>query len=381
MTSSTSCSSRALGAAAAALVLAVASGGCAARQKVPAPAAGWAAAGVMHRVALFPIENLASAPIPARSLVTQIERALASAGLEVVGGELVSRFLERHRLRYTGGIDGPSAAAARDELGVDGIVLTTVELYGGLPQPRLSMTMRLVSASEEAAVVWIDGAGRTGNDAPGLLGLGLVSDSRRLEAREVRRVVASLAAFLEGKGPSAPPCPDERRFRPKISFRSRLFDPARSYSIAVLPFVNQTDRRSAGEIVALEFARQLATDPRLRVVEPGVVRDRLLQYRIIMEGGVSIDAARTVLEILRADLVVAGYVREYRDSSGGGEEPTLSYTVLILERDHGTVVWESTSNNSGNDGVFFFDLGHISTANALTCRMARDAVIGLLGKK
>lgn len=381
MTSSTSSSSRrrALVAAALALGLAAADLGCAARgradgQRVaPSPSS-------VHRIAVFPLENVAAAPIPARSLVSQIERALAWAGVEVVTGDRVQRFLEHHRLRYTGGIDGASAAAARDELGVEGILFTSVGLYGVQPFPRVSLTMRLVSASEEAAVEWTDGTGRTGDDSPGLLGLGLISEARVLEQREVTRLVTSLSSYLAGTGPRAPPCASERRFRPKVAFRSRQFDPTKSYSVAVLPFVNQTERRAAGEIASLELMRQLATVERLRVVEPGVVRAQLLRYRVIMEGGISVDTARAVLDILRADLVFAGYIREYKDAGSGGGDPALEFTVLVLEREHGAVVWESTSHNKGNDGVFFFDRGRISTANALACRMARSAVVGLFDK-
>ncbi len=89
-------------------------------------------------------------------------------------------------------------------------------------------------------------------------------------------------------------------------------------SIAVLPFVNETRRRGAGEILALEFAWQLANADGFRVVEPGIVRDELLRRRIVMEDGVSLDQARTVSVTLDADLVMAGYVFDFEE---GGNAP------------------------------------------------------------
>lgn len=369
MTCSTSCSGRA---AALALALATALGCAGAGAGAGAPREAEASR-ALHRVALFPTENMSTTPVPVRGIDGQIARALAAAGLEVVGGDLVEQFLERHRLRYTGGIDGASAAAAREELGVDGVLLSSVQLYSDEAVPRLALAMRLVEATEEARILWIDGTARTGNDAPGFLGLGLVRRYADLERRELDRLARSLVAALSGRAVGAP-CPAERRFKPRIAFRSPRFDPTREYSVAVLPFVNQSTRRRAGDVVALEFARQLAAVPRLHVVEPGVVRERLIRHRVVMEGGVSVDTARLMLDTLHADLVLAGYVREL------SEDGAVDFTVLALEREHGTVVWESTSHSIGADGVWLFDRGTISTAGELTCRMVRDTVTGFVGR-
>jgi TolB-like protein len=369
MTSSTSSSSRTV-AQLLALFLAMASGtACAGAH--PAPRAD--ARSEPYRIALFPAENMSASAVPVRGIDAQIARALAAAGLEVVTGDLVERFLERHRLRYTGGIDSPSAAAARDELGVEGVLLTSVQVYGAEAVPRLALTMRVVSASEEAKIVWIDGAARTGDDAPGLLGLGLIQKYADLEQRELKRLATSLVNTLAGNG-RATPCPDERRFRPRIAFRSPRFDPSREYSVAVLPFVNQSTRRRAGDVIALEFTRQLAAVPRLHVLEPGVIRERLIRNRVVMEGGISVDVARLMLDSLHADLVLAGYVRDLGEGAGA-----VDFTVLALEREHGTVVWESTSHASGTDGVWFFGQGKISTSSAVACRMVRDTVLGMVG--
>jgi TolB-like protein len=327
------------------------------------------------RIALFPSENLAGVPVPLRGIDGQIARALATAGLEVVTGDLVERFLERHRLRYTGGIDSAAAAAAHEELGVDGVLLVSIEAFDQELVPRLAVTMRLVQASQAAKVVWIDGTARTGDDSPGVLGLGVVSRYAELERRELSRLARSLVATLTGRAPASVPCPHDGRFGPRIAFRSPRFDRSRGYSVAVLPFVNETPRRRVGDLVALELARQFAAVPRLNVLEPGVVRERLLRNRVVMEGGVSVDAARLVLDSLHADLVLAGYVRQFSE----GAEPSVDITVLVLERERGTIMWESTSHASGLQSVWFFDRGRISTATALLCRMARDAVDEFIG--
>jgi TolB-like protein len=367
MTSSTSCSSST------ALFCALALGlGCAAR---PAPRAG--AAGREHvRVAVLPPDNMSAGAVPTRELRAAIELALARRGVDVVSGELVERYLAKHRLRYTGGIDGAAAQAAGEDMGVDHVIITNVEQYVETP-PRLALTLRLVGATAEAPLLWVDGISRAGNESPGLLGLGLIPDMASLERAVLPALADSLVRHLENRGPAAPQCPDGRRFRPKIPYRSPLLEANKTYSVAVVPFRNLTTRRFAGDVLALTFARQMAAVPNFKVIEPGVVRELLLRFRIIMEGGVSVDQVRSIVGTLGADLVVAGDVLEF--DAGGA--PRLNFTVSVLDGHSNRTVWQSTSYNTGDDGVFFYDVGRVSTASSLACRMVRTAVDGMLTAK
>ncbi|GEJ57078.1 hypothetical protein [Anaeromyxobacter diazotrophicus] len=328
--------------------------------------------GALARVAVFPVENLSGAAIGARELRGAVELALARRGLDVIGGDLLERFLARHRIRYTGGIDAATSAAAARDLDVDGVVVSSLDFYDE-SRPSFGMTMRLVSGPE-ATVRWIDGVAQAGDESPGLLGLGIVREVRTLRDRVLARLGQSLADALQGKGPSAPPCPDGRRFRPKVRSRTGIFaQDEERLTVAVVPFRNLSRRRFAGEAVALTFARQLASMPGLTLVEPGVVRDVLLRQRIVMEGGVSLDQLRTLHGALGVDLLVAGDVFDYTDAGGSGA-PTANFTVSVLDDRAGRVLWQSTSYNQGDDGVFFFDAGKVGTVPRLACRMARSAV-------
>jgi hypothetical protein len=51
---------------------------------------------------------------------------------------------------------------------------------------------------------------------------------------------------------------------------------------------------------------------------------------------------------------------------------------MLLERRNEEVVWEASSYHRGDEGVFFFDAGHVDTALALSCRMVRSAVDAML---
>jgi hypothetical protein len=326
-------------------------------------------------VLVLPLENLAAAPVPLVEMLGPIDRMVALAGAEAIGGERVDDYLARYRIRYTGGVDRVAARAAKADLGADAILVTSVELYSTIP-PRLGIAMRLVSAGEEPAILWADGVSRAGDESPGWFRLGLILDLGRLQDEVLGALGTSLGNFLAGKGPPATRCPQGGWFRPRIAYRARP-DERDVHSMAVLPFVNLTPRRGAGELVALEFAHQFATAEGYKVAEPGVVREELLRRRIVMEDGVSVDQARMVLNALEADLVVAGYVFAYDDGLG---VPGSNFTVVIIDRKTGRIVWESTSYNQGSDSETVFGLGKVGTAPALTCRMVRTAVDTLAGR-
>ncbi len=363
MTWSPSSSSR--GRAPAAALLAALVAACA---HAPAPAPEVARA----RVALFPPENLSGGPVPLREVSAAVEAAVARAGVEVVTGDLVQRFLKQHRIRFTGGVGAETAAAARDELGVDALLLTWVEQWAEGGVPRLALTMRLVSAGDAPVVEWIDARGAAGDDHPGWFGLGVVNEAPVLLRRTLDGMARSLAAFLDGKAPRAERCRRARDLSwehraPDLQLRGPL-------TVLVLPFVNRTDRRGAGEVVALELGRQLLAVPGVRLLEPGLVREELLRYRLIMEEGPSLDDVLALGASLQPDRVIAGQVLEY-DERG---VPRLGFSAVALEGSKRRLVWRSSSFGEGDDGVWWFDAGRVSTPLGLACEMGRGVVEGLL---
>jgi Peptidoglycan-synthase activator LpoB len=371
MTSSTSSSSSWL-AAALGVALALLAG-CAHASHAP-PAA------IKAKLALFPVENLTGGGAPTGQLLIALETAMRARGIDIVGGDILERFLARHRVRYTGGITSGIAVAARDELGVEGVLLTSVELYSAARPPKLALTIRLVSAADEPKILWVDGASRTGDESPGLLGMGLLGSLEEVQARVLSGLASSLVTFLEGRPGQAGRCQVEGRFKPRIAYRGHLLADAEQRSVAVLPFINESPRRDAGEVLALHFLRQLAASGAFAVVDPGDIRQELVEHRITMEGGVSLDTARVIFETLRSDFVLAGVVREYEDRTSSVGTVKVSFTAVMLDRVRNEIVWSSTSTADSTKGVWFFGAGTVATASALACRMVSTVVDGMIGK-
>jgi len=324
------------------------------------------------RLAMLPPENLTGAALPLREVTEQVENALARAGIEVVAGEAVERYLHRHRIRYTAGIDGADAAAAREDLGVDGILVTWVEVRGEGPPPRISLAMRVVRAADPAEIVWIDTVALTGDDHPGFLGLGRIGTLRELERMAFDRLGTSLGEFLDGKAPRSSPCGRARS--PGRWHRSPDFEKSHPTAIVVLPFANHTSRRGAGEVVALQLARQIMAVPGLQVLEPGVVREELLRHRVIMQEGPSVDDLLVLGATVRPDIVIAGQVLEYDE----GSVARLGVSVVALDVRARRVIWRSGTQARGTDGVWFFDDGLVALPTELACQISRGVVDRML---
>jgi hypothetical protein len=368
MTCCVSCSSRRTGATVA-LGFAIALSGCASGRGAVWP--GHPDEKQPLRIALLPPENLTETFPPLREIELMAERELARAGIEVVSGALVDEFLARHRIRNTGGLDRDAARAAQAELGVSAAMITSVVLYREIAPPRFGVLMRLVSAAEEPEILWMDGFGRAGDDSPGLLGLGNVESIRVLQAEAFRNTARSLVAFLRDGRQRSPSCPTSNKFAPRIAFRSPSVTRKGALTVAVLPFVNESGRRGAGQVLALEMARQLMTVGHVRVIEPGMLREELLAYRVTTEGGATLPTVRLLSKVLKVDLVVGGIVRDYDELM---RAPAVGFTALALDPDAEETVWEATSHNLGDDSMWLFGTGMVSTANVLTCRMVRAAV-------
>ena len=90
-----------------------------------------------------------------------------------------------------------------------------------------------------------------------------------------------------------------------------------------------------------------------------------------MQEGLSRRDADLIHASLQADLILTGKVAEYQDVGGN---PTVAFNVLLFERQRKKVVWESWSYNQGDDGVFFFDWGRITSASVLASKMAQAVV-------
>jgi hypothetical protein len=63
-------------------------------------------------------------------------------------------------------------------------------------------------------------------------------------------------------------------------------------------------------------------------------------------------------------------VRDYDDQ----KIPVVGFSAIALDPESEEAVWESTSRNDGDDSMWLFGAGTVSTANVLACRMTKAVV-------
>jgi len=326
------------------------------------------------KIAVFPVFNLSATPAPLKYIRQQLIDILEADGEILIDDQRLEEAFAKHRIRYVGGLDPSAALAIEQETGADAVFITSLEHYSDVVPPKIALTARLVSTGNRIRILWMAGAGLAGDDSPGLLDLGMIENPDTLMRIAIQRIMTSFAEFRStGRAPVDTAAP-QGKHRPKVIFRSPVLDPAMSYAVAVMPFYNLSERKFAGDIMALHFVRQLLTNENWRVIEPGVVRQALLKGRVIMRDGISLADAGSISRLLAADLILSGKVMDYQDFQGMAAKPKVVFSAEIFEKNSREVVWAAQSHNRGDDGVFFFDWGRVNTAYVMASQMVQLAV-------
>jgi TolB-like protein len=149
-------------------------------------------------------------------------------------------------------------------------------------------------------------------------------------------------------------------------------------TIAVLPFFNASTKKDAGEILMLQFVKELKKESAFSVLEPGIVRDQLLKMRVIMNEGISTSDVDLITHNIDADLVLTGKVFDYRDAESSQGKPKVNFSVMLISRASKKIVWASDSVNSGDDALILFDWGSVNTAGAMASEMVHVVLKSML---
>jgi TolB-like protein len=322
-------------------------------------------------IAVLPVENLSGTTVPLNAIRESLIESLKTRGFHLVGESILEEFMARHHVRYTGGIDGTTARAFKDETGAGAVLVTSVELYDDRSPPKISMFSRLVSTDPVPVILWMNSVGMSGDDSPGILDLGWIGDSRVLLEKALRFLSDDMAESVSGGNAGEFAERKRSKFRPTVSYRSPAMVSDAPQTLAVLPFFNQSRRKYAGEIMKLHMVKEMTRIGNFKVIEPGVVRKELLNYRIIMEDGISLSQTDVLGGILDADLLLTGKVLDYQDYQGTEGAPVVDFSLMLIERKRREVVWASKSVNKGTDGVYFFDWGRERTASTMASEMGR----------
>lgn len=338
--------------------------------------AGPLAAEQPKRIVVLPVQDLTGVSAPREFVDQRVRERLTEWGFEVVEPDRVLEFLRAGRVRYTGGASERTLAGLRRDLGADGVVAGSIDLYVEEGFPRSGVTLRMI-ATNDARILGAGERALAGEESPGVLGLHEVFDPGVLLDRTVVEAVDLMVDDMHAPSRARgvwSHSNGQDRYRPKRTYRAAAYDEPRDRParIAVVPFENPSGRADAGDVLSALFVTHLAGRGKFETVEPGEVRDRLLEGRIIQLEGLSLAQSDLLRELLDVDYAVTGRVLEYFEA-GEGIEPRVSFAIWILDTRRREVVWSAYSANRGGDGVVWFDAGRAYSARALASAMAEAA--------
>ena len=301
---------------------------------------------------------------------------MAARGLEMLDDEVLTKFMRRHRMRYTAGLSPAMARTIGAETGSWAVLITSLDLYDQHQPPKVGLTSRLVTTEDPPRIVWMNSTARVGDQAPGGFEWGLIPELDVVQGRVLSELTASLAGERSVSSRKA-----RRRFRPAAHYASPDFPIVRDSTarVAVLPFVNDSTRRYAGEILTDQLIGQLV-EVGANVVEPGLVRQVMLESRQFYSEGPSVPETDLLRLHLSADVVVFGEVSRY-DEKLGPQAAQVEFLVRAIDTETGQLIWASSSFAGGNKGVYFFGAGRVHAAQSLATEMARALVDTVLRER
>ncbi len=325
-------------------------------------------------IVVLPVENLSGTAAPLKEIRKSLVAKMAGQGMCIVDDNVTSGFMASHRMRNSGTIDKGLAQALKAETGATAVLMTSLQLYSDAVPPKTAFSCRLVSTGETPAIIGVESVALSGDDSPGIFGLGMVEQPAALMDKAMDSMTGAIAMLLAGERRPVAGSFTLLKYRPKTVYHSPSLDMEQKLTIAVVPFLNKSGRKSAGEMMASHFMEQFKKLEQHSVVEPGMIRQALLKYRIIMEDGISLASADLLFDDVEADLILTGEVMDYEDYQGANGSAKVDFSVKMLDRKSREVVWSSHSYNNGDDWVWFFQVGKVNTAEAMAMRMTRAVV-------
>lgn len=350
-------------------------GGCKTQAASP-PDHGGDLSGAYPVVAVLPIHNLSGAKAPLDEIRQTLERALTQNGVPTLDSAGLQQFIVNHRIRHIGGMEHQTARSLHTETGAQAVFQTTLEIYHDFPIPKLAILARVMRITgAEVETIWMDGVGLAGDDAPGLLDLGVIKDPQVLLQKSAEQLIRSFTQQIKACGRREADQGISADFQPRSVFGGAGFLPDKSIRVAVTPFFNFSERKYAGDLMALHFVRQLTAHDNIIVSEPADVRKAFLQGRLIMNDGISLTNAKTLFRKLGVDYILSGSVLDYEDEQGGTGKSKVHSSVFLIEKNSLAVVWSADSVHDGDESAsFFFGLGRMKTAHSLAAAMSRQAL-------
>jgi hypothetical protein len=143
--------------------------------------------------------------------------------------------------------------------------------------------------------------------------------------------------------------------------------------VAVMPLANLTRDNLAGERVRDVFANMLLASGAVYVVPQGEVMRGIMKIPVVVPAAPSLEEVTKLGQILKANAIVTGVVKEYGEvRSGGASGNVVSVSLQMIETATGKVVWSAASTKGGITTTARLFGGGGQPVNDVTEEVVRD---------
>jgi TolB-like protein len=155
--------------------------------------------------------------------------------------------------------------------------------------------------------------------------------------------------------------------------------------IGVVPFINLTSDRFAGEKITSTFVTELLITEKFEVIERGEFDHVVGQVRSSTGGSPSQELTAAQLAAIGEQAgvkgIIEGVVKEYEMIRvGQGTYPLISFNVKLVDAPTGKVVWESSYSGKGGPKLPLVGWGETHTLSELAQKACRNVVKEFAGK-
>ena len=146
--------------------------------------------------------------------------------------------------------------------------------------------------------------------------------------------------------------------------------------VGVLPFVNDSRRIGAGNIVTNIFIAMIHKTEIFQIEEQGNINRFLADNRTNDIKIMDTKQIRSLGERLALDAVFIGTVKEFQGGDQGSRlsAPLISLQIKLVDTRSGKIVWMGNNRITGEDFITVFDIGRVRSVSTLAKIALTDVI-------
>ena len=135
---------------------------------------------------------------------------------------------------------------------------------------------------------------------------------------------------------------------PRLLYHDPMMDFAAIKTVAVMPFENLSDDKTAAGRVRDVFINMLLSTGEIYAIPPGEVSRGALRAGMSTPATPSIEEIIKLAAITKVDAVITGVVREYGAIRAGTTSANIiSFSLQMIEAQSGKIIWTAATTKGG----------------------------------